>query len=143
MGIGRGLNRELFLYALDLEVKRARRSQYSFCALHLKLSKRPGKENGKGLQSCHESLSNWLSGELREIDILGFMADDELAVLLPYTDQAGGVRVRSRLEGRLKYLDIQTDDYAVMIDQISFPKDGPVAENSVYKVIATGKAIIV
>ena len=67
MGIGRGLNRELFLYALDLEVKRARRSQYSFCALHLKLSKRPGKENGKGLQSCHESLSNWLSGEFARL----------------------------------------------------------------------------
>jgi len=42
---------------------------------------------------------------LGEIDILGFVADDELAVLLPYTDLAGSVRVRSRHEGKLKYLD--------------------------------------
>ncbi len=122
------MKRELFLYALHLEVKRARRAQYSFCVLTLKLSKRPDRENGKGLQSCSGFLSSWLSGEIREIDILGFLADDELAILLPYTDLAGSVRLKSRLQGKLKYLDFQTDGYEVMIDQISFPKEGTETE---------------
>ncbi len=131
MGIGRVLSRESFLYALDLEVKRARRSHYGFCVLKLKLSKRCGKENGKRLQDCYQSLSNWVMKELREIDIIGFVADNELDVLLPYTDLAGCVRVRARLEEKLKYLNLKNDAYEVMMDQISFPKDGRVTESPV------------
>lgn len=123
------LNRELFLCTLDLEVKRARRAQYSFCVLKLKLFKLPGKEKGKGVKKCYESLANLLRRELREIDILGSLGDDELAVLLPYTDLSGIVRVRSRLERRLRYLDFNNDGYEVMIDQICFPKGGTEFEN--------------
>lgn len=134
MEIGRILSRELFLYTLDLEVKRARRSHYAFCVLKLKLSQRCGKGNGEGLQDCHRSLSNWVMGELREIDIIGFVADNELAVLLPYTDLAGSVRVRSRLEGKLKHLNFKTDDYELIIDQISFPKDGMAPTDVISKI---------
>ncbi len=131
MAMGRVLSRELFLYALDLEVKRARRSHYAFCVLKIKLSKPCGIENVERLQDCYQSLSNWVMRELREIDIIGFVADNELAVLLPYTDLAGCVRVRSRLEGKLKYLNLKNDAYEVMMDQIYFPKDGRVKESPV------------
>jgi len=142
MGIGRVLSRELFLYALDLEAKRARRSHYPLCVLKLKLSNGRDKENGEGLQDCFESLSNRVSAELREIDIIGRLADDELAVLLPYTDLAGSIRVRSRLEGKLKNFDFKADAYKVKIEQVSFPREGMVTENSVLKGMAAGDAIV-
>jgi PleD family two-component response regulator len=129
-GVGTFLNRGSFLRMLDLEIKRARRYQNSFCVLILKLSPVPGQEKGKGLQKCYHSLSIWLKGELREIDILGSLGDDQLAALLPYADLSGSRRVRSRLEGKLKNLDFRNDGYEVVIDQISFPKDGTVEDLS-------------
>jgi hypothetical protein len=130
IGVGTFLNRGSFLRMLDLEIKRARRYQNSFCVLILKLSPVPGQEKGKGLQKCYHSLSIWLKGELREIDILGSLGDDQLAALLPYADLSGSRRVRSRLEGKLKNLDFRNDGYEVVIDQISFPKDGTVEDLS-------------
>jgi PleD family two-component response regulator len=127
------LSRELFLYALDLEVKRARRSRYAFCLLKIKLSKPCGIEDVEGLQDCYQSLSNWVMGELREIDIIGFVADNELAVLLPYTDLAGCVRVRSRLERKLKYINFKTDVYELKIDQICFSADETTAAEVISK----------
>ena len=134
MGIGRFVDRELFLGILDLEVKRGRRYQNFFCVLKLRLSQLPGREEGKGLQKCYQLISNWLGGELRESDILGSLGDDQLAALLPYADLSGSGHVRSRLEGNLKYFDFKNDGYEIMIDQICFPKDATVTEDLVRKV---------
>jgi len=53
-----------------------------------------------------------------------------LAALLPYADPSGSRRVRSRLERKLKNLDFRNDGYEVVIDQISFAKDGTVEDLS-------------
>ena len=137
VGMGRFLDRELFLRFLDWEVERARRYQVFFCVIKLKLSPLMGQENGKRLQKNYQSLTNWLSGELRKIDIIGSLGDNQLAALLPYADLSGSGHVRSRLEGRLKYLDFEKNKYQVMIEQICFPKDGTVTEDLVHKVIGT------
>ena len=133
-GVRLFLSRELFLYVLDLEVERARRYQDFFCVLKLKLFPLPGQEEGKGLQKCHRSLTNWLREELRESDLLGSLGDDHLAVLLPYADLSVSRQVKSRLEDSLKYFGFQNDGYEVMIDQICFPKDAAVTKDLVSKV---------
>jgi hypothetical protein len=46
--LSRILNQEIFLYLLDLEVKRARRYQDFFCILVLNLNRIPSHDNGKG-----------------------------------------------------------------------------------------------
>ncbi len=124
MEIGRILNRELFLYLLDLEVKRSRRYQNFFCLLSLKLSRLPGYENDKGIKTCFQALSHWLAEELRESDILGSLADNQLAALLPYADLSAGGHARSRFEGSLRYFNFQNEGCALTIDQVCFPKDG-------------------
>ena len=117
-------NREMFLYLLDLEVKRAIRYQNFFCILKLKLSRLLEYGNGKGLQTCYQTLRHLLIEELRESDILGSLGDDQLAILIPYADLSAGGSARSRLEGSLKYYEFKNEGYEVMIDQISFPMDG-------------------
>ncbi len=118
------LSREMFLYLLDLEAKRAIRYQNFFCILKLKLSRLPDFENSKGLQTCYQTLIHLLIEELRESDILGSLGDDQLVILIPYGDPSAGGSARSRLEGTLKYYDFKKEGYELMIDQISFPLDG-------------------
>ena len=124
MEIGRILNRELFLYLLDLEVKRARRYQNFFCILSLKLSRLSDSGNEKKLQNCFQTLSHWLSEELRESDILGSLGDHQLAALLPYADLSSGSHARERYEGSLKYFNFKNDGFELTIHQVCFPKDG-------------------
>lgn len=62
--------------------------------------------------------------ELRESDILGFLADYQLAVILPYTDQNAARHAQSRFEDGLKYYDLKKLGCEVKIDRICFPVDG-------------------
>lgn len=138
MEIGRTLSRELFLYLLDLEVKRSRRYQNFFCLLNIKLYQIPGRKNGKSLPECYQKLARWLIEELRESDILGSLVDDQLVALLPYADRSASNRVRSRFQGNLHHYDLKNEGYEVMIDQICFPKDGTDTADLVRKIMDSG-----
>ncbi len=131
-------NREMFLFMLDLEVKRAIRYQNFFCILKLKLTRLPDHENGKGLQACYQTLRHLLIEELRESDILGSLGDDQLGVLIPYIDPSAGCSARSRLEGSLKFYELKNEGYEVTIDQISFPIDGTNTPDLVRKLLEQG-----
>lgn len=124
MAIERIVNKELFLNELDLEVKRARRYQNFFSILRLKLSPLPGFENGEGLEACSKALSDFLAGELRESDILGFLVDGQWAILIPYADLSSIGLLRSRIMGDLENYDLKKKGYVVKADQICFPIDG-------------------
>ena len=121
---GRILNKDLFLYLLDLEVKRARRYQNFLCLLLLKLRQLPRNNNGRYFQSCQETLGNLLSSEMRETDIIGSLGKDKLVAFLPYADASAGGYAKSRFESTLKYYDFQSKGYEVTIDQICFPVNG-------------------
>ncbi|MGA2316996.1 MAG: diguanylate cyclase [Thermodesulfobacteriota bacterium] len=121
---GRVLNRDLFLFLLDLEVKRARRYQNFLCLMLLKIKPFLKEDDGGGLQACHQILSNLLMEEIRESDIIGSLKLDKLAVLLPYADVKAGDHVKSRFEDALKYYDFKSKGVEVMIDQVCFPIDG-------------------
>lgn len=134
-GLGRILNRELFLYLLDLEVKRARRYQEFFCVLVMNLCSLTKQDNGHNQQNCLEILSNLIKEEFRDSDILGNLSDECIAAILPYADVSAGAVARARLEGSLKYCDFEKAGYDVKIDQICFPCDGTDVNELVKRVV--------
>jgi GGDEF domain-containing protein len=121
---GRILNRDLFLFLLDLEVKRARRYQNFLCLVLLKIKPFLKEEDGGGLQACHQLLSNLLMEEIRESDIIGSLELDRLVVLLPYADVKAGTYVQSRFGDALEYYDFKNKGFEIMIDQVCFPING-------------------
>lgn len=133
---GRILKKDLFLYLLDLEVKRARRYQNFLCLLLLKFQ-RCSDHNGWDSQTCFKTLSDLLKVEMRESDILGSLGGNKLVVLLPYADRSAGSHAKSRFEGTLKYYDFKSKGYKVMINQICFPINGTDTMDLIKKAIGT------
>ena len=117
------LNRDLFLYFLEFEVKRARRYQNFICLLLVKLKKH-SNNNGWDFKTCYDTLSDLLMVEMRESDILGSLGEGQLVALLPYSDKSEGICAKSRFEGILKYFDFKNKGYEVEIDPICFPLHG-------------------
>jgi hypothetical protein len=124
--LNRILNRDLFIYILDLEVKRARRYQNFICLLDIRLRECPHESNNNGwvFKTCYETLSDLLVVEMRESDILGSLEEGQLVVLLPYADKSAGIFAKVRFEGILKHFDFQGKGYEVTIDPICFPVHG-------------------
>jgi GGDEF domain-containing protein len=121
---GRILNRDLFLFLLDLEVKRARRYQNFLCLMLLKIKQFSQEGDGKGLQEYNRTLSNLLTGEIRESDVIGSFELDRLGVLLPYADAKAGACVKSRFEDNLRYYEFESKGFEIVIDQVCFPING-------------------
>ncbi len=123
-GLGRILNRDIFLYFLDHEVKRALRYQNFISILLMKLKPFSRDSNGKYLEMCHEALSSVLKEEMRETDVLGSLGDNKYAALLPYADANAGDLAKTRFESTLKYYDFRSWGYEVMVEQFCFPRNG-------------------
>ena len=131
------LNKDQFLYLLDLEVKRARRYQNFLSILFLKFIQCSNDDQGEDLQSCHQELRNLLMGEMRETDILGSLGENKLVVLLPYADVLAGEHAKSRFADTLKYYDFKSKGYELEIDQICFPINGTDTIDLVKKALET------
>lgn len=121
---GRILNRALFLFILDIEVKRARRYQNFLCLVLFKIKPFSNEGNQEGLEACHRTLSDLLRVEMRESDIIGSLESDKVVVLLPYADMKAGAFVKSRFEDALKYYDFKSKGIKIVIDQVCFPING-------------------
>ncbi len=121
---GRILNRPLFLFILDIEVKRARRYQNFLCLVLFKVKQFPQKGDREGLKVCQRILSRLLMEEMRESDIIGSLKSDEVVALLPYADMKAGALVKSRFEDALKYYDFKSKGIEITIDQVCFPING-------------------
>ncbi len=134
MGVGRILSRDLFLYLIDYEVKRARRFQNFFCVLKLSLSRAPGRKNADGIKACYEKMNRLLMEELRESDLVGSLGDDQWGALLPYATPREGDQAKTRVVDHLKYYDFKHEGYELTIDQISFPEDGTAATDVISRV---------
>ena len=123
-GVGRILNRDLFLYFLDHEVKRALRYQNFLSVLLLRLVPCSREVEGKGFENCCQTLKSVLKEEMRETDVLGLLAEDKWAALLPYADVNAVDQAKVRFENTLKYYDFRNWGYDVMVQQFTFPKNG-------------------
>ena len=121
---GRILNRDLFLFILDIEVKRSRRYQNFLCLVLFKIRQFLQEGDREGLKACYRTLSDLLVEEIRESDIVGSLELDKLAILLPYADAKAGAHVKSRFEDALKYYDFRSKGIEIMIDQVCFPING-------------------
>lgn len=134
---GRIMNRDLFLFLLDLEVKRARRYQNFLCLMLLKIKIFPREDNGGDLQTCNQTLGHLLMEEIRESDIIGSLELNKLVVLLPYADMKMGDYVKSRFEDILKFYDFKKNGFEIMIDQICFPIHGTDTADLIRKALGT------
>lgn len=137
LGFGRIMNRNLFLFMLDLEVKRARRYQNFLCLMLLKIKNFSKEDDGTGLYTCYQTVGQLLMEELRESDLIGSLELNQLVVLLPYADMKMGTCVKSRFEDILKYYDFKKNGYEVMIDHICFPVHGTDAVDLIRKALLT------
>ena len=118
------LNKDLFLFLLDLEVKRAQRYQNFLCLLSPTLKPSFQNDHRVEFKTCYQTLVNLLIDELRETDLLGSLGENNLVILLPYTDSSAGGGAKSRIEGALKYCDFQSKGFDVTINQTCFPLNG-------------------
>ncbi len=123
-GVGRILNRDLFLYFLDHEVKRALRYQNFLSVLLLRLVPCSKGIEGKGFENCCQTLGSVLKEEMRETDVLGFLAEDKWAALLPYADMNAVDQAKVRFENALKYYDFKNRGFQVKVQQFCFPRNG-------------------
>ena len=133
--LNRVLDQEIFLYLLDLEVKRSRRYQNFFCILILKLKELPDQKNGKGLKACYQRLAHLMAEEARDSDVMGTLGEKSLAVILPYADMSSGGFTRSRFENSLQFCDFTREGYQVVVEQVCFPSDGADTPDLVRKVV--------
>ena len=129
------LNQELFLFLLDLEIKRARRYQNFLCLLILKLKENRTGEDCWDRSFCFEILSDLLRTETRESDILGTIGEGELCILLPYADESSGKLAQSRFEETLKYFNFRNRGYDILISQICYPVQATNLTDLVKKVL--------
>jgi len=134
---GRILNRDLFLFLLDLEVKRARRYQNFLCLMLFKIKQFSQEDNGGGLEACYQTLSDLLMEEIRESDIIGSLELDKLVVLLPYADVKAGDHVKSRFEDALEFYDFKSKGFEIMIDRVCFPIHGTGTMDLIRKTFGT------
>ncbi len=116
----RVLDRELFLFLLDLEVKRARRYQNFFCLMLLNIIPITRNEFDEREIDC-QRLGDILLEETRESDMIGFLTINRLAILLPYADTKAGDQMQSRFENTLRYYDFKGKQFEVSFKQICFP----------------------
>ena len=121
---GRILNRNLFLFILDVEVKRSRRYQNFLCLMLFKIKQFPQEGDRESVQACYRKLGDLLMEETRESDIIGLLESDRYVVLLPYADMKAGAHVKSRFEDTLKYYDFKSRGIDILIDQVCFPVNG-------------------
>jgi PleD family two-component response regulator len=121
---GRILNRDLFHFVLDIEVKRSRRYQNFLCLMLFKIKQFSQEGDPGDMQASYRKLGDLLMEETRESDIIGFLELDRLVVLLPYADMKAGAHVKSRFEDTLKYYDFKSKGIEIMIDQVCFPING-------------------
>ena len=133
---GRILNRDLFLFLLDHEVKRARRYQNFLCLMFLKIKPLPREGDGGGLEACYRILSDLVTVEMRESDIIGSLELNKLIVLLPYADMKAGAHVQSRFEDTLKFYDFKSKGLDIIIDRVCFPVNGADTMDLIRKALA-------
>ena len=123
-GLKRILSKDLFLYLLDLEVKRGRRYQNFLSILILDLIALPKGDGGEDLENTYQMLITLLKEEMRETDIFGALGEKRLIVLLPYADLLAGDQAKSRFESILEHYDFKSRGYKVKVHQVSFPTNG-------------------
>lgn len=118
------LNQELFLFLLDLEIKRARRYQNFISLISIRMDNFSKNKKSIDIKEHKKNLSDFLSSEIRDSDIIGSLGDDQLVILLPYADIKTGKKAKERIEESIKYLDFKKIGIGITLDHFCFPVNG-------------------
>ena len=117
---GEVLNRESFLFLLDLEIKKARSYHNYLSLLSLTFSHLdPLSEENPSISL--KTLANLVKSELRDIDIVGQGGGNRLLVMLPYVDMSGAHTVRERLEKMLYEYGFGKHGFMIEIEELCYP----------------------
>ncbi len=114
------LQRQSFMFLLDLEIKKARRFQDYLSLLSLTfghLDPAPGQNPSISLKT----LANLIKSELRDTDIVGQDGGNRLLVMLPYADTEAAHKVSERLEKFLQDYGFGRNGFTIEIDGVCFP----------------------
>jgi len=117
---GNVLNRQSFLFLLDLEIKRAQRYQNFLGLLSLTFG-HLDPSVGENASISLKTLANLVKCELRDTDLVGQCTGNLLLVMLPYADMAGAHTVRERLEKILYEYGFGRKGFTVKINEVCFP----------------------
>jgi hypothetical protein len=104
------LGPDAFRAALSAQIARSERQEEAFAVLHVRAAGLEGcaGDNGRGPWSEVAWLGEALLARLRRTDLIGLMAPDQLAVLLPGTGRLGAIIAARRIELLLSAPQIRT-----------------------------------
>jgi PleD family two-component response regulator len=117
------LSREQFFVFLDHELNRARRYQNFLSLLFFKIEPQDHDRSDR-LPDLRSGILLLLKDEIRDSDLLSALAEDKLAVLLPYADFESGFMALKRLTGLLEEYDFPSRGVKVGVEQFTFPMNG-------------------
>jgi PAS domain S-box-containing protein len=117
---GHVLNKESFLFLLNLETKKARRYQNSLSLLSLTFGHLdPSLWEYPSISL--KTLACLLKNELRNTDIVGQGGGNRLLFMLPYADMAGAHNVRERSQKILNFYGFGRNEFPIEIGEVCFP----------------------
>jgi two-component system cell cycle response regulator len=125
-------NHGYFKKFLSLEVKRAIRQKYPVSLLMIDIDKFKLFNDTLGHVRGDDILNNFaklIRGVIREVDLTARYGGDEFAVILPYSDKNGGVKVSHRIQNALSNNAAFTEfskeigAFTVSIGVAEFPAD--------------------
>jgi diguanylate cyclase (GGDEF)-like protein len=117
---GHFLDRQSFLFLLDLEVRRARRYQNYLSILSLTFGP-PNPSLEVKPSASLKTVANLLKDEIRDTDIIGRAGEARLLVMLPHADLTGAHKVRERLERMLHDYGFVEKGLSIQIEEACFP----------------------
>ena len=125
-------NHGYFKNFLNLEIKRSQRQSYPVCLLMVDIDDFKAYNDTFGHSvgdDILKNVGNMIRGEIREIDFTARYGGDEFAVVLPYSDKNGAIKVASRIQNAVasskisKKYSVDMDNLTVSIGIAEYPSD--------------------
>lgn len=119
------LDRNLFEYLLELEVRKATRYLYYFSVLVIQLDGMKTRVEAATEEAVHGRLGYLMRDEIRVTDLLGARLDNSFFIILHYTDLENAVNVGQRIRERVEHYTFETgpgkDHRTISIGVSCFP----------------------
>lgn len=109
------LNRDVFGYMLDLEVKKAARYLYFFSLMVLQRDKLPQNLTQSEEDALLKRLATLVREELRGTDTIGRMGHDKFFIIIDQADSQACYKVGDRIRDRIENYAFKVDGHDVIM----------------------------